>query len=439
MDIGEFRYFQKGIFFYFFYSLRISNHVTTTTNKQFNQRTLKDPDTYLFIYQVFSWIPDRHHLGEMSQPSPPSKPSSSAPIVFEWLERIGLGYAVPHFKEKGIISPKALTSLNIKDYEDLHVSDLSDRKRLYELVQRVRLASRSVKQRSGAEEEERPTNTTPTAPPLLGVGVTTGSNGSSNTRSTNSTEKRSNEKAGRKSSENPSNGTSSAREVMRKQRAKERIRRLTKSPSKPQQQSEGNYSSSSNNSRDLSTPVTNNSRQSKKRSDSKDEEEAELAMASPLVPFVDNSESYDERYDKSGHYNEEGNNNTSSTTAFDILGIRKESFTDAKIRVVVRKRPLSRKEKAREDVDIVDMNDQSQVYLHEPRVKVDMTRYVETHEFAFDNAFDDKQDNSAIYKDTCRPLLCSVFDRHATATCFAYGQTGSGKTHTMMGPDKGKK
>ena len=71
----------------------------------------------------------------------------ATPIVFEWLERIGLGYAVPHFQARGITNPKALTSLNIKDYEELHVSDLGDRKRLYELVQRVRLASKSVKQR----------------------------------------------------------------------------------------------------------------------------------------------------------------------------------------------------------------------------------------------------------------------------------------------------
>ena len=82
--------------------------------------------------------------------------------------------------------------------------------------------------------------------------------------------------------------------------------------------------------------------------------------------------------------------------------LNKTREADAKIRVVVRKRPLSKKEKAREDVDIVDMNEDNHVYLHEPRVKVDMTRYVETHEFAFDNAFDEKQNNSNIYEVTCR-------------------------------------
>lgn len=67
-----------------------------------------------------------------------------------------------------------------------------------------------------------------------------------------------------------------------------------------------------------------------------------------------------------------------------------------------------------------------------------MTRYVDTHDFAFDHAFDETQKNEAIYRHTCRPLVSSVFERKAKATVFAYGQTGSGKTHTMMGPDKGK-
>jgi hypothetical protein len=67
-----------------------------------------------------------------------------------------------------------------------------------------------------------------------------------------------------------------------------------------------------------------------------------------------------------------------------------------------------------------------------------MTRYVETHDFAFDHAFDESQNNQVIYRHTCRPLVSSVFERSAKATVFAYGQTGSGKTHTMMGPDKGK-
>ena len=110
----------------------------------------------------------------MSKPSPSRSTSTSAPIVFEWLERIGLGYAIPYFKEKNITSPKALTSLTIKDYEDLHVSDLSDRKRLYELVQRVRLASRSVKQRGSEEKEPAATKKKTTTITTPSIATTSG-------------------------------------------------------------------------------------------------------------------------------------------------------------------------------------------------------------------------------------------------------------------------
>ena len=388
----------------------------------------------------------------MSKPSPSrGAGSGSTPIVFEWLERIGLGYAVPYFKEKGIISPKALTSLTIKDYEDLHVSDLSDRKRLYELVQRVRLASRSVKQRSS--EEKEPASSSPSTDKTVEKrggggggsggsggrgGGSSGSSGGGESSSGSSGARRSHQQ----SKSNATNATTasdddpSAREVLRKQRAKDRIRRMTQSPAKKKL----------NQDKTMLTPVSNtrNARRqgsTEYRSDTKDDDEADLASASPLVPIVQRQSGSGGGSGGGGSAGGGSGNSGSSLgdsragNAYDILGLGRESFEDAKIRVVVRKRPLSRKEKAREDVDIVDMNEDSHVYLHEPRVKVDMTRYVETHEFAFDHAFDEKQNNLKIYEVTCRPLLCSVFDRNAKATCFAYGQTGSGKTHTMMGPE----
>ena len=81
-----------------------------------------------------------------------------------------------------------------------------------------------------------------------------------------------------------------------------------------------------------------------------------------------------------------------------------------------------------------DRNTKQRPYIHEPRVKVDMTRYVESHSFAFDETFDENASNSDVYERTCKPLVAAVLGG-AKATCFAYGQTGSGKTYTMMGPD----
>ena len=65
-----------------------------------------------------------------------------------------------------------------------------------------------------------------------------------------------------------------------------------------------------------------------------------------------------------------------------------------------------------------------------------MTKYIEEHIFAFDNAFGHEADNQAIYDECVLPLVAETF-KGAKTTCFAYGQTGSGKTFTMMGTPDG--
>ncbi|XP_010551072.1 PREDICTED: kinesin-like protein KIN-13A [Tarenaya hassleriana] len=101
----------------------------------------------------------------------------------------------------------------------------------------------------------------------------------------------------------------------------------------------------------------------------------------------------------------------------------------AKIKVVVRKRPLNKKETARKEDDIVTVSDNS-LTVHEPKLKVDLTAYVEKHEFCFDAVLDEYVSNDEVYRVTIEPIIPTVFQR-TKATCFAYGQTGSGKTFTM--------
>jgi hypothetical protein len=38
-------------------------------------------------------------------------------IIFHWLERIGLGYAIPTFQAMGITSTQAFMSLTVEDYD----------------------------------------------------------------------------------------------------------------------------------------------------------------------------------------------------------------------------------------------------------------------------------------------------------------------------------
>ncbi|CAJ0884139.1 22435_t:CDS:10 [Entrophospora sp. SA101] len=100
------------------------------------------------------------------------------------------------------------------------------------------------------------------------------------------------------------------------------------------------------------------------------------------------------------------------------LSIKPSNLND-KIRVCVRKRPLSKKEQNRNEKDIAVVNGQRTIQIHEPKVKVDLTRYVEQHTFIFDD----------VYKRTALPLVEYIF-RGGKATC-------SGKTFTMLDEKNG--
>ncbi|KAL5771240.1 hypothetical protein ACOSP7_015394 [Xanthoceras sorbifolium] len=104
----------------------------------------------------------------------------------------------------------------------------------------------------------------------------------------------------------------------------------------------------------------------------------------------------------------------------------------AKIKVVVRKRPLNKKEMAKKEEDIITIEPHSNyLTVHETKMKVDLTEYVEKHEFVFDAVLNEDVSNDEVYSETVEPVVPLIFHR-TKATCFAYGQTGSGKTYTMQ-------
>ncbi|KAK3808743.1 MAG: P-loop containing nucleoside triphosphate hydrolase protein [Benniella sp.] len=107
----------------------------------------------------------------------------------------------------------------------------------------------------------------------------------------------------------------------------------------------------------------------------------------------------------------------------------------AKIRVCVRKRPLNSKEVQRGEKDMATVTGR-QLTVDEPKVRVDMTKYIERHNFVFDEVFDSDSSNEEVYKRTAYPLVQYLFEG-GKATCFAYGQTGSGKTFTMLDDKQG--
>ncbi|KAL2915751.1 hypothetical protein HK105_204697 [Polyrhizophydium stewartii] len=107
-----------------------------------------------------------------------------------------------------------------------------------------------------------------------------------------------------------------------------------------------------------------------------------------------------------------------------------------KIQVCIRKRPIDAREMSNKNFDIVTTATErfpyAHVYIHEPKVSVDMTRGVNTHKFMFDNVFDDTSTNEQVHAETTAGLVRNLF-RGGRVTLFAYGQTGSGKTHTIFG------
>lgn len=113
------------------------------------------------------------------------------------------------------------------------------------------------------------------------------------------------------------------------------------------------------------------------------------------------------------------------------LGRSHNEFSE-RIRVCVRKRPLNRKELKRREMDITTIIGRRNLVINEPKMKVDLTRYTEQHQFVFDEVFDEGASNDEVYRRTAKPLVDYTFTG-GKATCFVYGQTGSGKTFTSKG------
>ncbi|XP_065112473.1 kinesin-like protein KIF3C [Paramisgurnus dabryanus] len=99
------------------------------------------------------------------------------------------------------------------------------------------------------------------------------------------------------------------------------------------------------------------------------------------------------------------------------------------VKVVVRCRPLNRKEESSGYENIVEMDVKlGQVALRNPKAAPgDLLKT-----FTFDAVYDACSKQSDLYDETVRPLIDSVL-RGFNGTIFAYGQTGTGKTYTMQG------
>ncbi|KAL2970464.1 hypothetical protein AAZX31_15G141500 [Glycine max] len=148
---------------------------------------------------------------------------------------------------------------------------------------------------------------------------------------------------------------------------------------------------------------------------------------SPFMPG--DTRVFEDDFDPINSKLESGEADTDASISLPMNSTRENNV--AKIKVVVRKRPLNKKELAKKEDDVVTVTGNAYLTVHEPKLKVDLTAYVEKHEFCFDAVLDEHVTNDEVYRSTVEPIIPTIFER-TKATCFAYGQTGSGKTYTMQ-------
>jgi kinesin family protein 2/24 len=53
---------------------------------------------------------------------------------------------------------------------------------------------------------------------------------------------------------------------------------------------------------------------------------------------------------------------------------------------------------ARKEVDVISVPSKDQIVVHEPKLKVDLTKFLENQLFRFDYAFDETCGNDLVYK-----------------------------------------
>lgn len=86
-----------------------------------------------------------------------------------------------------------------------------------------------------------------------------------------------------------------------------------------------------------------------------------------------------------------------STSNSSLYGIQHQQIKEIpKIRVIVRKRPLNKKEQSKNEFDIIQMQNLRTVIVKELKSKIDLSKYIEEHSFKFDNVFDEAISNEQV-------------------------------------------
>jgi len=58
-------------------------------------------------------------------------------------------------------------------------------------------------------------------------------------------------------------------------------------------------------------------------------------------------------------------------------------------------------ELTKKEINVITVPNKENVIVHEPKLKVDLTKYLENQSFRFDYAFDDNATNEMVYRYVC--------------------------------------
>lgn len=100
------------------------------------------------------------------------------------------------------------------------------------------------------------------------------------------------------------------------------------------------------------------------------------------------------------------------------------------VKVAIRCRPMSTKEKASNFAQIVNVNQETgEIFVTKP------TAPEKPKQYTFDYSYGQKSTQKQVYEQCASQIILSVLEGY-NGTVFAYGQTGTGKTWTMEGERK---
>lgn len=82
-----------------------------------------------------------------------------------------------------------------------------------------------------------------------------------------------------------------------------------------------------------------------------------------------------------------------------------DHILDNRICVCVRKRPMNNHEITRKEIEVITVPNKDHVIVHQPQVKVDLTKYLVNQKFRFDYTFNEDTSNELAYKYTTIIIL----------------------------------